>query len=270
MNKHIRRDPANAKKIFNNRGLATDYRTLSPLLRPGMKVLDIGCGTGAISKDIAEKVGPEGHVTGIDNTEKFIAMGMEGFGHIPNLTLVHTDLFEFNPDEKYDLIVAARVLQWLSNPLEALVKMKSMLKTGGQASILDYNHNDLEWNPKPPESMQQFYRAFLKWREGAGMHNGIADELPNMFREAGFMEIEKFKADEHYERGQDNFVEKAGIWSKVAASTQMVEEGYLDDVLRLRAIEEYSEWVVNEAFSMTMKLKEVRGKIAKYNPMSFS
>ena len=40
----------------------------------------------------------------------------------------------------------------------------------------------------------------------------------------------------------------------------MVEEGYLDNDLRLKAIEEYNEWVDNKAISMTMKLNEVRGR----------
>jgi hypothetical protein len=39
----------------------------------------------------------------------------------------------------------------------------------------------------------------------------------------------------------------------------MVDEGYIDNDLRLRAIEEYNNWVDNEAISMTMILNEVRG-----------
>jgi len=261
VNKHIKRDGTNASKIFNDRGLATDYRTLVPLLRPGMVVLDIGCGTGAISRDMAERVGPEGHVTGIDNTEKFIESGKEDFGDVPNLTLAHTDLFEFIPDHKFDLVTAARVLQWLSNPVEALRKIKSFLKPGGQVSILDYNHEQLEWDPSPPESMGQFYETFLKWRADAGMRNAIADELPDMFLEAGYQEVESFNSDERYTRDRGDFIEKAGIWSKVAGSTQMVEEGCLDEALRLKAIEEYDRWVAEEARSMTMKLGEVRGKV---------
>ena len=71
-NKHIDRDGQEATKIFDNRSLDKDYRTLRPLLKKGMRVLDIGCGTGSISRDIADIVGPTGKVVGIDNTEKFI------------------------------------------------------------------------------------------------------------------------------------------------------------------------------------------------------
>ena len=52
-NKHIHRDNQEANKVYNDRSLAKDYRHLSSILKPEMKVLDIGCATGFISKDIA-------------------------------------------------------------------------------------------------------------------------------------------------------------------------------------------------------------------------
>jgi ubiquinone/menaquinone biosynthesis C-methylase UbiE len=259
-NKHIQRDEQ-ATKIFDDRSLTNDYKNLATILKPGMKVLDVGCGTGSISKDIANIVGENGKVTGIDNTESFILSGKESYKDIKNLELIHIDLFDFNPEEKFDLIVSARVLQWLSNPKEALVKMKSLLKPNGQISILDYDHTNLDWNPAPPESMQVFYDTFLKWRQDAGMNNRIAEDLPNLLSEAGFHSIEKINADEFYNEERHNYKSKIGIWSKVAGSLQMVEEGYLDNELRLTAIEEYNHWVETEAISMTMKLNEVRGKI---------
>jgi ubiquinone/menaquinone biosynthesis C-methylase UbiE len=260
-NKYIERRETSATKIFDNRTLESDYRTLVPILKAGMKVLDVGCGTGAISSGIARRVGPTGQVLGIDHTAKFVESGRETYGEVPNLILMQADLFEFAPDEKFDLIVSARVLQWLSNPLDALLKMKSMLNPGGRVSILDYNHETLDWQPEPPASMREFYATFLRWRQEAGMSNRMADDLPELFVKAGFRSVETLNSDEHYQRGQAQFEEKVGIWSKVAGSRQMVEEGYLDDALRLRAIEEYDDWVRDEAEAMTMKLREVRGKI---------
>jgi ubiquinone/menaquinone biosynthesis C-methylase UbiE len=259
-NKHIHRDEQ-ATKIFDNRSLANDYRHLTQILKPGMNVLDVGCGTGAISKDIANIVGENGKVIGIDNTEKFILSGQKSYQNVTNLELMPIDLFDFNPIEKFDLIISARVLQWLSNPKEALLKMKSLLKPNGQISILDYNHTDLNWNPLPPESMQAFYKTFLKWRLDAGMNNEIADDLPNLLEEVGFHTVEKINSDEFYNEERIDYKSKIGIWSKVAGSEQMVEEGYLDNQLRLKAIEEYDLWITTSAISMTMKLNEVRGRI---------
>lgn len=259
-NKHIHRD-GEATKIFDDRSLKNDYKNLASILKPGMKVLDVGCGTGSISKDIAIIVGENGKVTGIDNTENFILSGSESYQDIKNLELIHIDLFDFNPEEKFDLIVSARVLQWLSNPKEALLKMKSLLKPNGQISILDYDHTNLIWNPSPPESMQAFYNTFLKWRHDAGMNNKIAEDLSNLLNEAGFHSVEKINSDELYNEERSDYKSKIGIWSKVAGSLQMVEEGYLDNELRLKAIEDYNHWIETEAISMTMKLNEVRGKI---------
>ncbi len=260
-NKHIEREAKAATKIYDNRSLAKGYRTLKPILKEGMVVLDVGCGTGAISKDIAKIVGVKGKVIGIDNTDKFIESGKETYKSVSNLSLIHSDLFDFETTEKFDLIVAARVLQWLTTPKEALLKMKSLLKPTGQISILDYNHEALEWQPAPPTSMKTFYAAFLKWRADAGMNNSIAEDLLDLMTEVGFHSVEVLNSNEHYERTNENFQAKVGIWSKVAGLDQIVEEGYIADEDRRQSIKEYDEWVAKEAISMTMKLKEVRGKI---------
>ncbi|HET9485908.1 MAG TPA: methyltransferase domain-containing protein [Chryseosolibacter sp.] len=261
MNKAIHRGSETSTKIFDNRTLQTDYATLVPLLRKGMRVLDAGCGTGAISKGIAEKVGVDGNVLGIDNTEEFINSGKDSYRDVPNLQLMYADLFQFQTEEKFDLVVAARVLQWLSNPNDAVRKLASLLKPGGQLSILDYNHEALFFQPAPPESMMTFYRAFLKWRADAGMDNAIADHLRDYFLEAGLQSVEVLNADEVYKKGDRNFDQRMGIWSKVAELKQIVEEGYLKEDERLSAIDNYNRWIEDGAQCMIMKLNEVRGKI---------
>ena len=259
--KHIDRDGQEASKIFDNRSLEVDYRNLKSLLKQGMSVLDVGCGTGAISKDIAHLVGPSGKVIGIDNTLAFIRHGNAMYNKTENLNLLHQDLFEFETHERFDLIISARVLQWLIKPKDALLKMKRLLKPNGKISILDYNHENIEWNPKPPKSMLDFYETFLNWRAEAGMNNRMANDLPNLFKTIGLKDVEVVNSDEYYERNRPDFITKVGIWSKVAGSTQMVEEGYLQNDLRLQAIEEYDNWVKHKAISMTMKLNEVRGSL---------
>lgn len=265
-NKHIEREEKEATEMYDNRSLENDYRTLKPILKKGMIILDVGCGTGAISKDIAKIVGKKGRVIGIDNTKKFIESGKKNYGDIKNLDLIHSDLFDFQSEEKFDLIISARVLQWLTTPKEALLKMKELLKPSGQISILDYNHEALDWKPSPPKSMQDYYKIFLEWRKNAGMNNKIAEDLSDMMNEVGLSSIEVLNSNEHYERENENFEYNVGIWSKVASGlNQIVEEGYIENEYRLQVIEEYNEWVEKEAISMTMKLNEVRGKMPVAN-----
>lgn len=257
--KHIQREGKGTAKLFDERSLAADYATLQALLKQGLRVLDVGCGTGAISKDIAKQVGPAGKVVGIDNTDYFIESGRETYADIENLELHHANLYTYEPAEKFDLIVSARTLQWLSDPQRAVNKLKSLLKPGGILSILDYNHEALEWQPEPPASMRQFYATFLRWRSEAGMDNMMADSLPELFKEAGLYDIEVLEANEEYKKGDANFEHKVGIWSSVAQMKQIVDEGYISDTDRLKAIEDYNNWIPPHAQQMVMKLKEVRG-----------
>jgi len=255
--------PEGTSKVLDNRSLQKDYSTLIPLLKSGLRVLDVGCGTGAISKGIADMVGENGYVVAIDSSKHLIEKGRKDFKSTSNLELIEADLFTYNPNEKFDLIVSARVMQWLSNPKEALQKLKEFLKPGGQISVLDYNHNALEWNPQPPASMKRFYKAFLDWRANAGMNNEIAEYLAGYFEELGFRDIEVLNANEVYKKGDNNFVDKVEIWSTVARlrGEQMVHSGFIDENERLLAIEEYEKWIDDEAELMIMKLKDVRAKI---------
>ena len=192
--------PKGSAPILNYRSLAKDYATLIPLLEEGMRVLDVGCGTGAITLGIAEKIGKTGRVIGLDSSDHLIKEGKDLFDLPNNLELIVGDLFCYEPEEKFDLIVSARVLQWLNNPKAALAKLKTLLKPNGQISILDYNHEALEWTPEPPKSMQQFYAAFLKWKKEAGMNNRIVEDLPNYFEELGFKAIKSINANEIYQK----------------------------------------------------------------------
>lgn len=257
-NKIIKRD-GKASDIFNQRSLTKDFRTLIPSIKKGMHVLDVGCGTGAISKGIAELVGDTGSVTGIDHTQAFIDNGQLAFAETTNLDLQCADIFTFEPNMKYDLIVSARVLQWLSTPEEALLKMRMLLKPKGQISILDYNHEALEFKPEPPKTMQEFYKKWLKWRSDAGMNNQISLDLSTYFKNVGLKNIEVENSNEIYDKSHPLFESKLGIWAKVANSQQMITEGYITYEEKELVIREYNEWVNNSAERMEMKLNEVRG-----------
>ena len=257
--------PKGTASILENRSLENDYSTIVPILKEGIKVLDVGCGTGAITKGIADLVGQEGQVVGIDTSEDLINIGKDMNEQIKNLKLYCANIFEFDPESKFDLIVSARVLQWLENPKDALNKIKGLLKPNGIVSILDYNHTKLEWYPSPPESMQKFYIAFLNWRSDAGMNNQLAMDLPSYFKDLGFTSIETINANECYKKQDLNFISRIGIWKTVAETRgkQLVKDGYIDEQERLETIEEYSSWIESEAQEMTMNLSETRGTISR-------
>ena len=78
-------------RILDRRTLHEDHRCLAGVLARGMLVLDVWCGTGAITKGIAGVVGPTGRVLGIDRDQGLIARARTHCRLLPNLGFEEAD-----------------------------------------------------------------------------------------------------------------------------------------------------------------------------------
>ncbi|MEJ7609157.1 MAG: methyltransferase domain-containing protein [Bryobacteraceae bacterium] len=96
-----------------------DHRRLAALLRPGMSVLDVGCGTGAITAGIARLVGPEGSATGVDRDEELLALARDEYARVSNLNFHCVDVLTLPFERQFDVVTSARTLQWISDPGKA-------------------------------------------------------------------------------------------------------------------------------------------------------
>lgn len=253
--------PAGTNAVLDRRTVYNANKNLLDIIQHGQTVLDVGCGSGTITKGISELVKENGAVIGLDPSLHLIDLAKQNFEGVENLKFIVGDINSFKHPDKFDVITSARTLQWLANPKEALKKMLKMLKTGGVVSILDYNHEKIEWSPDIPDSMRTFYKAFLRWREDAGMDNAIADNLENIFERLGLKIISVTNQDEFTTRNSEDAEDAFSIWTKVAETRgkQLVAEKYITETLRLKAIEEYSSWVKKEAVSMKLYMRAVTG-----------
>ena len=80
-------------------------------LRPGMRVLEVGCGTGALARAIARRVGPDGSVLGIDRSPLAISAAESASDHGSlDFRVSSAEEFRLRRDERpFDLVVAIRV-----------------------------------------------------------------------------------------------------------------------------------------------------------------
>ena len=78
--------------VLNSRSLTYSHKRLASILKKGMTVLDLGCGTGAITRGIAEAVGPKGRVVGIDSNPNLIEKACQNHGETPGLTFETGDI----------------------------------------------------------------------------------------------------------------------------------------------------------------------------------
>lgn len=150
-----------------------------------MSVLDAGCGTGSITAGIAEVVGPRGRVVGLDQDETLLQMARHNHGARSNLSFLKGDLLTLDFEPVFDIVTAARVLQWISEPLTALQRLAGAAKPAGRVVVLDYNHKLNAWHPDPPANFSRFYQSFLAWRDANGWDNETGNRLPVLFEQAG-------------------------------------------------------------------------------------
>jgi SAM-dependent methyltransferase len=254
--------PSGANGILDRRTMEHDNRNLLPLLRPGQRVLDVGCGSGTITKSIADRVGESGQVVGIDVSRELIDVAKARYTDVPQLTFMLADVLEFETATPFDLVTAARTLQWMSAYERALAAMAALAADGGWIAVLDYDHTRIEWSPDAPPSMRRFYDLFLKWRADAGMNNVLARDLPEAFAALGLVDISVTDESECHRRQDASFVEAAGIWKKVAElrGPQLVRDGYITEEARRSAIVDYEQWLEGYGQRLKMHLSGVAGR----------
>ncbi|MBL8221701.1 MAG: methyltransferase domain-containing protein [Bryobacterales bacterium] len=250
-------------RILNRRSVERDHRGLLDHLRAGMHVLDIGCGTGSITAGIARLVTPDGTVTGIDRDASLLDIACREHADIPGLCFEQHDILSLPYQSHFDIVTAARVVQWIDDPPAALRNMKSAARSGGLVVVLDYNHVENLWEPEPPPPFRAFYKAFLDWRASNRWSNQIAAELPSLFRDAGIEVLRIENSDEVTVRGEPGFHQAASIWADVAESLgpNIVAQGYLTEAQREEAARVYREWVADGLEQQILCLRTVSGTV---------
>jgi ubiquinone/menaquinone biosynthesis C-methylase UbiE len=249
--------PPGSERFLDVRSLAGDNPGLAARLRPGMAVLDVGCGSGAITRDIAAAVAPGGEVVGIDLSADLVASAAShGSAHALSFLVADVTALPDGHLGRYDLVSAARVLQWLADPAKALRGMVSAARPGAVVAVLDYDHTAAVWDPALPAAGARFYEAFLAWRSEAGMDNAIGKRLGQMLAEAGLAEVTVADASEAASAGAPDFVTRASLWPTVAATRghQLVADGVLSEEERAEAERQLFRWAREDGRRQTLRL----------------
>lgn len=248
--------PPGTERMLDSRTLQTSHRALVRLLRPGLRVLDVGCGTGSITRGIAEAVSPDGSAVGIDVSADLLERARKAGKDTRTLHFVRADILQFVDSAGFDVVTSARVLQWLADPTRALGAMAALTRPGGHVVILDYDHVSAEWDPALPPAASRFYRTFLAWRQEAGMENDIANRLPALLEGAGLVETWTSDERETTVRGDSDFQQRTDLWAQVAASRghQMVADRALTEAERSEGERAFRSWAVHEATRQTLHL----------------
>lgn len=175
-------------QMLDRRSAASHAAHLLPLLRPGMRVLDFGCGPGTISVGLARAVEPgEFHGVDLEESQIDMARAAAAAGGHANATfhVGDTTALPFENDS-FDVAHCHAVLMHAPDTHAVLSEIKRVLKPGGiiagREMIGDSCFSD-------PHAVPEAWSVFLRLVAANGGHPQMGRELKSCLHEAGFTDL---------------------------------------------------------------------------------
>ena len=132
------------------RTAASSAAFLVPHLKDTDRVLDIGCGPGSITLDLAVRIGT---ITGVDASPEAVARAARDAAtrNTTNASFVVGSVYQLEfPDDEFDVVYAHQLLQHLQDPVAALEEAKRVLKPGGIVAVRDADYGTMVHDPPEP------------------------------------------------------------------------------------------------------------------------
>jgi arsenite methyltransferase len=152
----------------------------------GERILDVGCGPGFYVAELLERVGPEGHVSGVDTSAPMLAIAgrrVEGHENVELLDAPATAL-PFEADS-FDGAISVQVLEYVDDVPLALAELHRVLRPGGRLVIWDVDWETVSMRSEDPQRMR---RVLTAWDRHL-VHRSLPATLAASLRAAGFIDI---------------------------------------------------------------------------------
>lgn len=161
-------------------------------IRPGTRVLDLGCGSGVVSRLLVERFAA-GQVVGLDLNPAYAAAArsLAAERRIPRLTFLAGDARQLPfPDDTFDVLWAAFVVEYLAADIPSvLAELARVVRPGGIVAVFDVGGFLLHHEPIDPDLAARLARwgQFVQER---GFDPEIGPKLPAYFAVAGFRDVQ--------------------------------------------------------------------------------
>jgi SAM-dependent methyltransferase len=155
-------------------------------LRPDMHILDIGCGPGTITADLAAVV-LDGQVTGLEYAPDVLEQARELAAKrgLTNVRFTVGDIHALDfADDSFDVVHAHQVLQHVGDPVQALREMHRVAKPGGIVAVRDSDYLAMTWYPEV-EGLDEWQTLYLRVARANGGEPNAGRRLHAWARQAG-------------------------------------------------------------------------------------
>lgn len=155
---------------------------------PGQTILDVGCGPGFATFDLAQLAGPMGRVVAVDESTHFVGYleAQRAARGVTNVDLQLGDVHDMNlPPNSVDRAYARWVLCFVRDPEQVVRRVAAALRPGGRFAVQDYfDYASLTLAPRSEVFSRVIQAVSRAWRDHGG-DDDVAARIPAMMRRAG-------------------------------------------------------------------------------------
>ena len=161
---------------------------LRPHLRAGIRLLDVGCGPGSLTLDLARHA-PNSQVVALERAESVLEEARRTLAPLgPSVSVVAGDVYELQYDAgTFDIVHAHQVLQHLTDPVRALQEMKRVCKPDGVVAVRDSDYGAFRWFPEEPR-LDAWLAMYTSVAQRNGAYPDAGRRLLSWAQAAGFRE----------------------------------------------------------------------------------
>ncbi|QVQ52949.1 methyltransferase domain-containing protein [Spiractinospora alimapuensis] len=197
---------------------------LLPHLRPGMDLLDLGCGPGTITADLARLVAP-GRVVAVDSAPDVLTKAERACAErgVSNVEFVVSDAAALSLEsDGFDVVHAHQVLQHVSDPVGVLGEMRRVCRPGGLVAARDSDYGAMTWFPEVP-ALGEWMALYQDMARQAGGEPNAGRRLKAWARAACFTDITASAAVWCYSSEEER-AWWGGLWSERIRSSAIARQ----------------------------------------------
>lgn len=226
---------------------------LLPHLTEDAAVLDVGCGPGTVTVDLARHV-PAGSVIGVDASENVLEAAKDHAAQagVENVEFRQADAYHLPfEDDSFDVVYAHQVLQHLSDPIAALREMRRVARPGAYVAVRESDYAAMTWYPDS-HGLTEWNELYHEVTRAYGFEADAGRRLLGWVQEAGFP-VETITPSAgvwNYSTPEDRLW-WGGLWAERCIESnfavQAKEAGLADDVALEQLAQDWLHWAEEPA-----------------------